>query len=420
VANQAAPISAHDRIEVLDVLRGFALLGILLVNMHFFALPFTSFAVEPHGYPDLPDRVSEWIIRFAAQAKFYTLFSFLFGLGFAIFVTRAEEKGRRGGTLFARRLLVLLLIGTIHAFLIWPGDILMTYAIGGFVLLMFRNRKPKTLLVWAAILTVLAPLVMFGFAGLIALGMQNPEARPEIERDLAKQDQTMHGIYDDGMIAYSSDSFARVTARRASDVAVYWSWALFFMPSVLAMFLVGLWAHQRGIFPNLRAHLPFIRKVWAWTLPIGIIGNVVMTYVMEHASPVVPSFFGATGQLFGAIGAPALSMFYASSLVLMWHAGWRQRLHPLTYVGRMALSNYLLQSLVCTLIFYGYGLGMFAKVRPLYWIPLAVAIYATQIPLSKWWMSRYQFGPVEWLWRMLTYGRLQPMRPELASTASSG
>jgi uncharacterized protein len=104
----------------------------------------------------------------------------------------------------------------------------------------------------------------------------------------------------------------------------------------------------------------------------------------------------------------------------MWHAGWRQRLHPLTYVGRMALSNYLLQSLVCTLIFYGYGLGMFAKVRPLYWIPLAVAIYATQIPLSKWWMSRYQFGPVEWLWRTLTYGRLQPMRPELASTASSG
>jgi uncharacterized protein len=414
-----APITAGERIEVLDVLRGFALLGILLVNTHFFALPFTAFAMEPHGFPALADRVSEWLVRFAAQGKFYTLFSFLFGLGFAIFVTRAEAKGQRGGRLFVRRLLGLLLIGTVHAFLIWPGDILMTYAVGGFVLLLFRNRQPRTLLLWALALTLLAPLLMFGFAGLIELGMRNPESRAEVEKGLAEQAQTMRGIYDDGLVAYATDSFARVTARRALDVAVYWTWAPFFMPSVLAMFLVGLWAHKRGILQDVPGHLPFIRKLWAWTLPIGIVGNAVMTYVMEYANPTVPSFFGAFGQVFGAVGAPALSMFYASSLVLLWHSGWRERLRPLTYVGRMALTNYLLQSVVCTLIFYGYGLGMFAKLRPLYWIPLALVIYAAQIPFSKWWMARFQFGPAEWLWRSLTYGKAQPMRSPMASAAAS-
>lgn len=405
----AGPITAQERIEVLDVLRGFALLGILVVNMHFFSLPFTSFALEPHGFPGLADRVSEWLIRFAAQAKFYTLFSFLFGLGFAIFVTRADEKGRDGTRLFVRRILALLLIGTVHAFLIWPGDILMTYAVGGWILLLFRKRKPKTLILWAVILTLFGPLMMASFAGLIHMGMQNPSSRVEIEKERAQQEQQMRGIYEDGMVAYSGDSYARATARRAFDVKIYWTWAPFFMPSVLAMFLVGLWAYRRGIFQDVQAHLPFVRKVWAWTLPIGIIGNGVGTYLGEITNPTWPSGLGAVGQLFFAIGAPALSMFYASSVVLLWHTGWRERLRPLTYVGRMALTNYLLQSIVCTLLFYGYGLGMFAKMRPLYWIPLAVVIYAAQIPLSRWWLSRFQFGPAEWLWRTLTYGKPQPM-----------
>ena len=414
----AGPITASERIEVLDVLRGFALLGILLVNMHFFALPFASMALEPHGNSDLLDRMAEWFIRFAAQGKFYTLFSFLFGMGFAIFVTRAEQKGHRGGRLFVRRLLGLLLIGTVHAFFIWMGDILMTYAFCGFLLLLFRKRKPKTMIVWAVILLLVSPLLMTGLTGLMELGKLTPEGRAEIERARTQQAQMMRGIYDDSLEAYSTGSFARATVRRAYDVGMYWTWAPFFMPSVLAMFLVGLWAARRGIFAD--THLPFIRKVWMWSLPIGLIGNAAMTYLMEISDPTWPfTSSGILAQFSGAAGMPALSMFYASSVVLLWHSGWRERLRPLTYVGRMALTNYLLQSVICTLIFYGYGLGMFARIRPLYWIPITIVIYAMQVPLSKWWMSRYQFGPAEWLWRTLTYGKLQPMRAGVASAAAS-
>jgi uncharacterized protein len=179
---------------------------------------------------------------------------------------------------------------------------------------------------------------------------------------------------------------------------------------VLAIFLLGLYAGRRRIFHDISAHLPFIRRVQRWGLIIGVAGNAA--FVVEGSfSPSPTSVMQNVGALCLLLAAPAMSCFYASTIILlMQRESWRRRLAPLAAVGRMALSNYLLQSLICTVIFYSYGLALFGKVRPSLGLLLTIIIFLIQISLSVWWLRRFQFGPIEWLWRSLTYWQRQPMR----------
>jgi uncharacterized protein len=176
------------------------------------------------------------------------------------------------------------------------------------------------------------------------------------------------------------------------------------------MMLLGLYAGKRRIFANLPEHLPFIRKLWLWSLAIGLVGNFLYVYFGAQSARTMPSpalMISLAGQTFGA---PALAIFYMSSLVLLFQRPtWQRVLSPLAAVGRMALTNYLLQSIICTLLFYGYGLGLYDEVGPAGGILLAIVIYTFQVLWSNWWLRRFQFGPMEWLWRTLTYGRRQPM-----------
>ena len=390
------PVLGQERIDAIDILRGVAILGILIVNMSLFSM---AAEAPAHGIVDR-------LILFFAQEKFKTLFSFLFGLGLAVQMMRAEARGARFLPLYARRLAVLFLIGAAHFVLVWDGDILHDYALLGVVLLLFRHRAPKTLLVWAGVFLAI-PLLFYGLTTYSSItGHANPQVQkwiayetgadePEFVEDIGRM--YARGTYGE-MVAFRARELPRDMSPDTDDAFV------------LAMFLLGLFAGRRRIVHDIAAHRDLIQRVLAWGLLIGIAGNLAFAAGGSY-DPEPTSVTQNVGRLCLVFAAPALSLCYAAAIVLLTRAEtWRRRLAPLGAVGRMALSNYLLQSLICTMIFYSYGLARFGRVGPSVGLLLTIAIFLVQIPLSVWWLRRFRFGPIEWLWRSLTYWQRQPMR----------
>ena len=398
------PVRDQERIEAIDILRGVAILGILAVNMGGFSLPE---GLPAHQlWPNMVDGTVERLIFFFAQEKFKTLFSFLFGLGLAVQMMRAEARGARFLPLYARRLCILFVIGVAHFLLLWDGDILHNYAQNGFLLLLFRRRSPKTLLVGATILLAI-PLFFYGLTTYYSITHRvNTQLMSWISYETKADDQQ---AIDETRRIYSRGSYVETITFRARELPED------LLPEtddayILTVFLLGLYAGRRGIFRNVTAHLPFIRRVQRWGLMIGVAGNAAFA-VGGSFDPSPTSVMQNVGRMCLLFAAPAMSFFYASTIILLTQGeAWRRRLAPLAAVGRMALSNYLLQSLICTTIFYGYGLGLFCKVRPSLGLLLTIVIFLIQISLSVWWLRRFQFGPIEWLWRSLTYWQRQPMR----------
>jgi len=390
------PVLRQERVEAIDILRGVAILGILIVNMQLFS--------TPEGLP--VDGTAERLIYFFAQEKFKALFSFLFGLGLAVQMMRAEARGAHFLPLYARRLCVLFLIGVAHFLLVWDGDILHDYALLGFVLLLFHRSSPKTLLVGAGVLLAI-PMLFYGITTYSSITSHvSPQMKEWITYENGAED---NGTSDDFSDTYARGSYAEMVTLRESELPTDMS------PDtddayVLALFLLGLYAGRRRIFHDIPAHLPFIRRVQRWGLVIGVAGNAAFA-VGGSFDPSPTSVTQNVGRLCLVVAAPALMLFYASTIILVTQREtWRRRLAPLAAVGRTALSNYLLQSLICTTIFYSYGLALFGKVSPSLGLLLTITIFLIQIPLSVWWLRRFQFGPVEWLWRSLTYWQRQPMR----------
>lgn len=408
VVRTGEPIAASERIQTVDILRGFALLGILLVNMPFFnsASFYAAFSGAPVATSGI-DRAARWFIQFFAESKFYTMFSFLFGFGFAIQMLRAEQRGEHLGPRYTRRLLVLLVFGIVHSLLLRYGDILKSYALLGFALLLFRTRAPRTLLIWAGGLLLTVLIVIVGFFGLSILANEAFATAPQ------GNDPTtlwLQSLDERAAQAYGNGSFAQIMQQRLIDNAFTLFSFIFSVPSILAMFLLGLYAGRQGIFHDVAAHTTLLRRVMVWGLILGALLNGA--YVWGTASAPgqasVRSLVAAVGQ---TLGGPVLSLGYVAAITLLvQRANWRRRLAPIASVGRMALSNYLLQSVVCTTLFYSYGFGLFGQVGPAAGVLLSCAIYALQIPLSVWWMRRFRFGPAEWLWRSLTYGRRQRLQ----------
>jgi uncharacterized protein len=407
-----APVQQAERIQIVDILRGFALFGILLVNMAIFSYPFQSILFP--AAPDMLwyDRAAVWLIHFLAEGKFYALFSLLFGLGMILLMERIEGRGRRFVPFYVRRLLALLLIGVVHAFLIWPGDILIIYALLGFPLILFRKAKPRTLLIWAIILIAIPLLFMAAATGLVALGSMTPEGAQQIEQSFAA---TKAGYLADvarGYEVYASGSFLEITAQRAYDYMSMGVISFFVLGfNILAMFLVGAWFGKRRIFSDLDAHRPFFRKLLTWGLIVGLIGNAVYATLIMGIPRYDASVELLIATVAQGIGAPLLMLAYVSAICLLaLRPAWGRRLQVLAPVGQMALTNYLLESIICTLIFYGYGLALFGQVGAAWGIALSIVIYLLLIPFSHWWMKRFRYGPAEWLWRSMTYLKRQPMK----------
>jgi uncharacterized protein len=405
------PLPPAERIETLDVLRGFALCGILLVNMEQFGWPVYQVLLAEQEWKAGADTVAAWIVRFLAEGKFYPLFSFLFGLGVAIQMERAEARGASFANLFCRRLLVLLGIGLAHAFLIWEGDILAWYALCGFLLLAFRQRQPRTLLAWAVIF-LLIPVAGYALIwALMAVGSLVPEIAEVIEQEIRQDEEYYARRTEENLRVFAQGSVGEIFVERARNLAFVWQYAWFYGLTIFAMFLLGLHAGRRRLLQDPEANLKLIRRALIWGLCLGLPANAVYTISFGLGDLQHLTFTSIISLAAIALGGPALCFVYASGITLLLRRGrWRNLFRPFAAAGRMALSNYLLQSLVCTTIFYSYGLGLYGSVGRTAGVGLAVAIYAAQLPFSVWWLKHFRFGPAEWLWRTLTYGKRQPMR----------
>lgn len=396
------PINPSERILFLDVLRGFALFGILLVNMDYFIHPFQIILMPiPESVTGI-NRAIAWFIKFAAEGKFYTIFSILFAYGFTIMMQRAEMHQVKFIPIILRRYIFLLIIGLIHAFLFWVGDILALYSLLGFILILFRKAKPRTLLIWIIILLVLPLLfTLLGAIG-IEMGMSIPEFRQEIEKSFLAQEKEYKEQIQRAYSIYPSGGFFEITTQRFYDMG-FMAFSLIFVGlNIFAMFLVGLYLGQKKFFENLNDNTRILKKMLLIGLLIGMIGSFVYATMILDLSRFIPSLKLFTASFFQMIGTPAMSLFYISLMGLIYVKN-KNILKFFAAPGRLALTNYLMQTVICTMIFYGYGLGLFGKVNKLEGLILTFTIYIVQIIVSNLWFKKFEFGPVEWLWRKFTY-----------------
>ena len=407
-----APVGARERIEVMDVLRGFALLGILLMNIEGFVGPLMESVTGVNPRLSGADRWMDGAIYLLVQGKFITMFSLLFGMGFAVMLERANAQGASGTGLYARRLLALLGIGLVHALLIWSGDILLTYTLLGFVLLLCFRRTPVSRLPkWGVAFYLLPLLLTLSMAGFAELAKLDPQGSAEFQKGMAAQAQQMAALIDGERQAYGAGTFADAVAQRSTDTGAMLGFIVFFGPALLGVFLFGAWFLRSGVIRDSAAHLPLFRRLRNLGFGIGL--PLMVWSLWSHPtmsfSEISPG--SALAQCAAQIANLLLSLAYVAVVVLaMQQPAWADRLRWVAPAGRMALTNYLTQSVVCTLVFYGYGLGYFERL-PRAWQPLfVVALFCLQVVFSRWWLSRYRLGPMEWLWRWMTYGVRPPLR----------
>ncbi len=408
------PVRSPDRIVVLDVLRGFAILGILLVNAPLFLQPLASLTLGG-GEPGLLDRIAATFTAAIAEGKFFTLFSLLFGIGVAMQMGRAERKGVAFAPFFVRRMALLLVIGAAHAVLLWWGDILVFYALFGLLLIPLRRVTARRAARLAIVVACLPIVLNVGLFGLTRLAAGTPDGREALQAGLQASIAEAEGSSAAALEAYRGSDLGAMIAVRTdewvlSSTGIVLNGMAFL---VVSMFLLGLAIGKSGLLADPARHLATLRRarlggfvvgvpataLWLWIRPESVYAFEVETIVSTAAF---------------VVSAPALSIAYAASLVLAARdpAG-RRRMMPLAAVGRVALSAYLTQSIVMTTLSYGYGVGLFGRVGSAGALAIAVAVLVVQVSVAAWWTRRYRFGPVEWLWRTLAYGRMQPLvRPK--------
>jgi uncharacterized protein len=376
------PVAAGRRILEIDILRGVAILGVLAADMIGFSSPEIHFGPSLM-WTDAVSRATAFLLDVLVSEKFLTLFSILFGLGFAMQMERATGRGASFGGFYVRRLFLLFLIGLVHGLFFWAGDILTTYAVLGLLLLLFRCRTQKATLGWA-----------IGIQALVLLAATAASLLGGKREGMAGEELKMIDLYGHG--TWAAIQQARVADFMVRHVSSLPLLLLFIFPR----FLFGLWLWRTGILRNLADHKPLLRRVCVWGIVIGTAG--------EAATALLQA--GDMGPL-RVICIPLLALGYASGIVLFALGNrWLWLQQAFAAVGRTALSNYLFQRILCTTLFYSYGLGWYGKIGPLSGLALTVAIYAAQTLLTAWWMRRFQYGPLEWIWRCFSYLEIQSMR----------
>ena len=370
-ATPIVPTSQKERYIILDALRGFALLGVLIVNMLQAYSPVVSNT----------DEVVATLIRAFGEGTFYPMFSFLFGLGFALQLRKGEAALPR----FRRRLFVLLGIGLVHGILIWVGDILFTYAVLGYVLIYFRNKSDRKLLVSALLLW----LFVFALYLLSNVGTGGELFAPKMEPD--------------DLLRPTGDTYFEAVRARLEIYPLTLLGLFYTGPSVLAFFITGYFVGRKGV-PQVISNKPFLRS-------IAITSTVL-------AAPFILWFLGVlnvfdrAGWLYifeSIVASPLLGFAYLAGLTL-YADPLKNVSKPFVPIGQMALSNYLGQSLICTTLFFPYAFNLYGKLGAAATLLISLAIFAFQIVFSAWWLSQFRFGPVEWVWRSLTYGEVQTLR----------
>lgn len=400
-----SPVEQRERVAALDVLRGVAILGILVVNIELFRGPEYLLTFSGTSALSGPDALLSAVISAFAESKFITTLAFLFGLGFTLQGIRAEGRGRSANRLLARRMVVLLLFGVLHAVLIWSGDILLAYALIGFVFLLFYRCRPRTLLIWAGAalgIPLLLGLLLAALAFVTAALVGGAEAAGTQDAQLA----FFQDFAQNAEAAYTSGSYSEMVVQRLWELLFMVPLGLFiFGPLILAMMLLGAAVARSGWISNLAEHRGGIRRAAMVGLGAGLPLNVfyvLSTYAFDPQTSAV----SALGFPALILGAPLLAVGYISMIALLvlrapeGNPGAVQR--RLAAVGRIALTNYLTQSIVMTAIFYGFGL--YGSVSLAAALLIGAALICAQLILSPVYLRKFSQGPAEWLWRRLTYG----------------
>ena len=378
-------IPDKDRIYLIDLLRGISIVGILFVNMLDFHSPFLY--LESDYWENKADFYTYALIDIFAQGNFYPLFAFLFGFGSFILMNRAEHRGISFPALFTRRMIFLLLLGMLHAFLIWHGDILITYAVCGFILLLVYKWSGKALLR----LSLGLYTISYGLLGMLMLLIELVSTdSTTVKTNVSKVNESIS--------IYSSGSYADIFTLRFNDwLAVNGPPNMIFIfLSVFPCILAGMAFAKLGWLTNLEDCRRKQLNIFLVSFPIGLVFKII-PYLWEHnyASKFVQDSFGG----------PLLSLAIITGVTLLYEqsAKIRKISYPFIRLGRMSLTNYLMHSFVCTLIFYSYGLGFYGEVGAFTGSMLAVLIILFQLLFSKYWFQYFKMGPIEYVWRMTTY-----------------
>jgi uncharacterized protein len=412
---ESASLPVSDRIAVLDILRGFALLGILIMNMPGFSYSGGHEADGSHYWPSPLDQQAELVRDALFSGKFNSLFSVLFGLGFTIQFARMQARDPlNADRLYLRRLLVLFAIGLVHACVFWSGDVLHIYALLGIVLLFGLRRVSDRGLLALMAACLVYPLL----ASLLRLAFVSKEfvaSRVAIAKAFARSGDAAFG---GGSFVDTAYENFRLTAFEYTDLYALWGSFGWYVSLTLTM-LLGVLAGRRQWARRIPELMPQIRRLTWLTLVLGLGLSATAQLIFEANRLPGPSLIKTLGGLCYHLSRPMVMVFYVLAIVqLAQRPAWRPWFRPFALAGRMPLTNYLMQTALCTTLFYHWGFGLWAQVGPAAGLALSLALFfLLQVPASLWWLSRHERGPLEALWSRLTYGRTPPQGEPGTATA---
>lgn len=381
------------RQETIDILRGLALVLILVVHC---AFDFSGWGwtIPKDELPGLPlatlDAPVAWVLEFFLRDKSRALFALMFGIAFALQIERSRQLGERFERVFVRRMAVLAVIGLLHGHLLYGFDILRLYVIAGLLMLLLWRLQGRALWAMIAFATTLGPFLIFAVAHALGAGLQG--ALPEVAEIYA------------GHRSPSALALVELNHRIAMNTYQPASLVGFGLP-ILGCFLLGLWLARTGWLQDPGAHrADLLRLMWRGLL-FGLLLQGGSTLLWSLIGPQPAPAHMAVGMLMHFAAPPVLAMGYlAAAAVLTTRPSWRAGLRWLAPAGRMTLTNYLMQSALAWLLFYGVGLGLYGRIGPAVAIPIALVLAAVQVGLSAWWLHHHRVGPLEWLWRYAIRG----------------
>ena len=388
------PTDPRERIIQIDILRGFALFGVLLVNVFGYNASLFDFSGFYHAFHDvLNSKVFSLVVSFAAD-KFIFIFSFLFGVSFSLMYEKYKDDGWFFSKLWFRRMLALLLLGVIDILFFWPGDILLMYSLLGMILFAVRKVSLKKLLILSVVIYFLPVL----YIGLQSRFTFLPDALSSITN--IKMPEVIK--------TYSSGSFYEILKLRLNE---FWAFRyinlIYYVPKVLALFIAGYWFFKKRVLEKINRQK---RKFSLLAVILLLTGIATTQFTDEIVKGLVGSDSNFSLSVYMGVYEMTnilLGSAYILMVILISHVKTAKNiLLPLKYVGRTALTNYWTQSVIFSTIMCSYGLGKFASYQPWQLIIFALVVFVVQVLLSWWWLRRFRFGPMEWIWRKLTYGKI--------------
>ena len=424
----AGPVTATERIASLDRLRGVAILGILVMNIYAFAMPFAAYFDPLRMGGTEAYNIGTWMFtHIFFDQKFMSIFAMLFGAGLILMTERAEARGAKPARFYFRRQFWLIVIGAIHGYLIWMGDILFAYALIGMLVYLFRRRRPRTLIIIACVMLPVTLLFNLGNAKQMEITMAKV-AEIEVLLEQGKEiDEEQQQVLDDWkqqrMFAFPTDEdvaeeiaiyrgdYAGIFAHRAPIVAMMQFFMTLFygLWRIAPLMMIGMALMKLGVLTCERS-VDFYRRFMLIAYAVGIPLTVFSAFDL-HAHQFDQMYVMRGGGIANYFGSILVALGHVGLVMWLTKTGALSRLlDRFGAVGRMALTNYLSHSLILTTVFYGYGLGLYGSVPRIWQMAFVAAVVGLQLLWSKWWLERYRFGPAEWVWRTLTYGKRQPMR----------